>query len=250
MVEGVSSISARQPRCVALTQEHRGHGVSTAVYYLSRVLVAQRLRVLMVDLTGRRTRLASLVSHYPVKNLVLWTPPLMRPQDILPALERARATTAGRADVLLLDIDMSLLERAGGFTLDLDYIVTVTAPTPAGQNAADHIAERLHDELPPDGRVGVVFSRVDGPTAAGLPHQTEHRNLPILGWYPADYLLASSDTYSLKGGEPAFPHDSYLQALVRLAERLVPLVPLQRISSVVGIDAHATAPETNGHPLH
>src|SRR5258707_6865362 len=50
-------------RCVALTQEHRGHGISTAAYYLGRELVAQGLRVLLVDLTGRRARLSSLVSR-------------------------------------------------------------------------------------------------------------------------------------------------------------------------------------------
>src|SRR5262249_22214934 len=249
MAEGVGS--PRIARSVVLTQEHRGHGVSTAAYYLGRMFVAQGLRVLLVDLTGRQTRLTTLVSHHPVKNLVLWTPPLPRPQDIRPALERARVATAGRADMLLLDIDMPLLERAGGFRLDLDYVLAVTSPTLAGQNTADRIAERLHDELPPHGRMGIIFSRVDGPTAGELPQQTEHRHLPVLGWYPADYPLASGDAYSLKGSEPAFPHDSYLHALMRLAQRLIQLVPLQRVSSAVGIDARTAAtPEENGHPLH
>jgi MinD-like ATPase involved in chromosome partitioning or flagellar assembly len=221
------------PRCIALTQEHRGHGVSTAAYYLGLVLVSQGLRVLLVDLTGRRGRLASLVAKGPAKNLVLWTPPLSRPQDVGPALEQARRQTTGHADVMLLDVDAALLERAGGFALGIDYVIAVTEPTAAGQESADRVAERLHDEQPPHGRVGVVFSRVGGPTASELPEQTEARHLPILGHYPADYLLASGDAYSLKGGDSSWPHDSYLFALLRLGQRLVKLVHLHRPSHTV-----------------
>src|SRR5262249_40603151 len=142
MVEGMGSV--RYARTVALTQEHRGHGVSTAAYFLSRTLVAQGLRVLLIDLTGRRTRLASLVKHHPAKNLVLWTPPLARPQDIRPALERARSATAGRADMLLLDVDTPLLEREGGFMLGLYYFVDIAGPTPAGQKAHVGYTNRVH----------------------------------------------------------------------------------------------------------
>ncbi|MGH2517015.1 MAG: hypothetical protein ACRDHP_15300, partial [Ktedonobacterales bacterium] len=162
------SASASQARCVALTQEHRGHGVSTAAYYLGRVLVTQGLRVLLVDLTDRRQRISTLMARGSVKNLVLWTPSLARAQDVAPALDQARRQTAGRADVILLDIDAALLERAGGFTLGIDYIVAVTEHTDAGQKSADRIAERLHDEEPPQSRVGVIFSRVDA-AAGELP---------------------------------------------------------------------------------
>src|SRR5215469_6791223 len=166
---------ANQARCIALTQEHRGHGVSTAAYYLGRVLVAQGLRVLLVDLTGRRARLHSLVSRAPVKNLVLWSPALARPEDVRPVLDQAKRQTAGKADVLLLDVDAALLERSGGLSLGLDYVLVVTEYTAAGQDAADRVAQRLGDEPPPHGRVGVVFSRVDAPAMGELPEQTEGR---------------------------------------------------------------------------
>jgi hypothetical protein len=241
----------RFARCVALTQESRGHGVSTAAYYLGRVLVAQGLRVLLIDLTGRRARLASLVSRNPVKNLVLWTPALARPLDVCSALGRARRETAGKADVMILDVDASFLERAGGFALDLDFVIAVADSTDTGHVAVERVANRLHDQPPPHGRVGVVFSRVDPPSAAELPEKTAHRGLPVLGYYPADYLLAGGDAYSLKGNEPAFPHDSYLQALVRVGQKLIQIVPLARSSGgTVGAGTHAPAPEVGNHPVH
>lgn len=243
--------TARFARCVALTQESRGHGVSTAAYYLSRVLVAQGLRVLLIDLTGRRARLAALAGRKPMMNLVLWTPSLARPLDVRPALERARRETAGKADVMILDADASFLERAGGFALDLDYIVAVADSTDTGHVAVERVADHLHDQPPPRGRVGAVFSRVDPPSAVELPEKTAHRGLPVLGHYPADYLLAGGDAYSLKGNEPTFPHDSYLQALVRVGQKLIQIVPLTRVSGgVVSADAHATAPEAGGHQAY
>jgi len=238
------------PCCVALTQVHRGHGVSTAAYYLSRVLVAQGLRVLLVDLTGRRARLGALVAHGPVKNLVFWAPNMARSQDVPLALERARHETAGKADVILLDIDDALLDRVGGFALGVDYVVAVTEHTAAGQTAAERLAERLHDDPAPHGRVGVVFSRVDAPTATELPQRTERRELPVIGYYPADYLLAAGDAYSLKGGDTANPHDTYLYALLRLGQRLAAIVPLRRVTAgPLGLGAQLPpVHETNGHP--
>lgn len=236
-----------QARCIALTQEHRGHGVSTTAYYLGRVLVAQGLRVLLVDLTGRRARLNTLVARGPIKNLVFWAPPLARPEDARPVLEQARKQTAGRADVILLDVDAALLERTGGFALGLDYVVAVTEHTQAGQDAADRIAQRLKDERPPHGKVGVVFSRVDAPTAAELPDHTDGRGLPVLGYYPADYLLAGGDAYSLKGNESSWPHDTYLYALLRLGQTLKQVVPLHRVGGLVGMNQTQLPQEHNGH---
>ena len=246
MLQGVESAS--HARCVALTQEHRGHGVSTAAYYLGRVLVSQGLRVLLVEATGRRARLQSLMAHNPVKNLVLWTPHVAQPQDLQPAIERAVRETAGRADVLLLDVDAALLEHAKRLDLGIDYVIAVTEPTSAGQAAADHIAEHLHDALPPHGHVGVVFSRVDAPSAADLPEQTEHRHLPVIGYYPADYLLAGGDAYSLKGGDSSYPHDTYLYALLRLGQKLAQIVPLERIPRFVAVDQHT--PPADGNEQH
>src|SRR5258708_27670977 len=115
--------SARHARCVALVQEHGGHGVSTAAYYLGRVLVAQGLRVLLVEATGRRARLQTLVTQNPVKNLVLWTRQIAQPHDLRPALDRAWRETAGRADVLLLDVDAALLEHANRTEIGIDYVI-------------------------------------------------------------------------------------------------------------------------------
>lgn len=239
--------SANHARCLALTQEHRGHGVSTATYYLGRALVAQGLRVLLVDLTGRRQRLSALIAHGPVKNLVLWAPSLARPQDVAPALAQARRQTAGRADVMLLDIDAAVLEHAGGFTLGIDYVVAVTELTETGQESADRIAEHLHDDDPPRGHVGVVFSRVDA-TTSDLPDKTATRHLPVIGSYPADYLLAGGDAYSLKGGDASWPHDSYLYSVLRLGQTLERIVPLRRTTGFANMD-HVPLHETNGRSI-
>ncbi|MFI5272985.1 MAG: hypothetical protein ACHQ4H_08145 [Ktedonobacterales bacterium] len=226
-----------QARCIALTQEHRGHGVSTAAYFLGRVLVEQGLRVLVVDLTDRRGRLAGFFAHSTVRNLVLWGPPVPRPHELGALLEQGRKETAGKADVILLDVDAVLLERAGGFALGLDYVVTVVAPAESGLHAADRLAERLGLEST-DARMGVMYSRVDGPAAAELPARTEQRTLPVIGHFPADYLLAGGDAYSLKGSAPSIPHDAYIHALARVAQRLTRLVPLTRQMPLVGIETH------------
>jgi hypothetical protein len=240
--------SPAQARVVALTQEHRGHGVSTAAYYLGRVLVAQGLRVLLVDLTDRRGRVASLVQRGPVKNLVFWAPPVPHPQDVAPLVERARLETAGKADVILLDVDAAMLERGGGFQLGLDYIVVVTEAAETGLRNAERVANRLGPSGDLD-RMGVVYARVDAQTAADLPSQSEQRQLPVLGHYPADYLLAGGDAYSLKGSAPSAPHDTYLYALMRLGQRLAHLVPLARTTRMVGMETHLPPHESNGQPL-
>lgn len=237
-----------QARVVALTQEHRGHGVSTAAYYLGRVLVAQGLRVLLVDLTDRRGRVMSLMQRGPVKNLVLWAPPVSRPQEVAPLIARARAETAGKADVILLDIDAAMLERAGGFAAGLDYAVVVVEAAESGLRGAERVAERL-GPASDSGRIGVVYARVEAQTAAELPAQSEHRHLPVLGHYPADYLLAGGDAYSLKGSAPSAPHDTYLFALMRLGQRITQLVPLVRATRMVGMESHLPPHESNEQPL-
>lgn len=227
-IQTTSSTGA--PRCIALLQEHRGHGVSTAAYYLGRVLVSEGLRVLVVDLTGRRSRVQALLAHRSMKNLALWAPPLSWASNLGALLDQAREQTAGRVDVLLLDADASLLEHAGGLAAGIDYAVVVTAATLDGQDAADQIAERLGDAMPPYGRVGVVFSRVSATEADELKEQTENRKLPVIGHYPADYLLAAGDEYSVTGAEPSWPHEKYLSSIMRLARMLMRRVPLRRLS--------------------
>jgi|GEM_PF-1012272 len=223
-------------KSVAVTQTHRGHGASTMSYYLARVFVSLNLRVLLVDLTSRHERLLSLTRRGPTKNLVLWMPPLARSRDAAPALEQARIQTAGKADVILIDADASLIEELGTGALGIDYTCVLTEATKAGQDTADRLAERLHDEEPPRGRVGAIFSRVDAPSANELPEQTETRHLPVLGYFPADYLLAGGDAYSLKGGEPTWPHDTYLYAILRIGQKLGRIVPLERSREPNGSD--------------
>lgn len=226
---------AGQARVVALTQEHRGHGVSTMAYYLGRALVAQGLRVLLVDLTDRHGRAASRAASVRIKNLVPWMPAVAHTRDVPRLLDQARRETAGKADVILLDIDAAVLECAGGYDLGLDYIALVVEAAESGLRTADRLAERLGQEGT-SARMGVVYSRVEGTTAADLPTKSERRGLPVLGQYPADYLLAGGDAYSLKGNAPSAPHETYLSAMVRLAQRLAQLVPLTRLSSLVGLE--------------
>lgn len=224
-------------RCVALTQEHRGHGVSTAAYFLARMLVRDGLRVLLVDLTGRRGRLHALCASGAAKNLGLWSPSLARPADLAPLLAEVRRQTAGKVDVLLLDADGALLERARALAAardaTIDYAAVVTDSSPSGQVAADTLARALGDEPPPFGRVGAIFSRVDGRQAKELPERTEGDGLPVLGYFPADYLLAADEDYLLKGAEAIWPHDDYLNALLRLGRTLTRLVPLHRAARSV-----------------
>ena len=120
-------------------------------------------------------------------------------------------------------------------------LVSITSSRSSSRQTPDRpppsvLGLRLGDDLPPYGRVGVVFSRVDAATVEELPEQTAHRKLPVLGYYPADYLLAAGDEYSLKGGEQSWPHDTYLYAMLRLGRTLVRLVPLHRGST--GMAAH------------
>ncbi len=216
---------------MALLQEHRGHGASTTAYYLSKMLVGEGLRVLVVDLTGRGARLRTMLARRPMKNLGLWELQLAKASDLHGLLQRAREQTAGKVDVLLLDMDASLLEHAGGLDAGIDYAVVVTAVTIEGQDAADQIAERLGDAPPPYGHVGVVFSRVSETETDGLKEQTENRKLPVIGHYPADYLLAAGDEYSVSGAEPSLPHEKYSSAITRLGRMLIRRVPLRRLTT-------------------
>jgi hypothetical protein len=215
-----------EPRCVALTQEHRGHGVSTAAYYLGRALVGQGYRVLLGDLSQHPSEAVREAARHPTKHLVPWTPPPVAARDLPRVIAGARRRTAGLADVILLDVDVHLLERAGGLEAGVSYVAVVVEHTPEGEADAERLVGRLVG-TGPRSRAGVVFSRVDAPAAEGLPRRLES-GLSVLGGLPADYLLAAGEAYSLKGGSPARPHDTYLNALERVARNLIDLVPLPR----------------------
>jgi hypothetical protein len=216
---------------VALTQARRGHGVSVTSYYLGRALVERGLRVLLVDLTGRRERLRRLLEHEHVKNLGLWVPPSLR-SDTLPALlERARKETLGKVDTLLIDADASLLQRIGGLSSGIDYVTLLVEAGETGLRDADQLGIQFDDRLPPYGRVGVALCRTDTHRPDDLPQQTPEHGLPILGGFPADYLLAASDDYVVKGAEVRSPHEEYLVAIRQLARTLAEIVPLRRVAS-------------------
>lgn len=214
--------------CLVLTQDRRGHGQTTFAWYLARALVEAGLRVLVIDVTGHRERLATLSTAATIKNLGAWLPAQPRPEQLSALLASAFQQTRGHVDVLLVDGDAALLESAGGFALPIDYALALVDPTEADQRAADHLAERLGDALPPHGRLGVIFCRADPNEADHFPQQTEGRHLPILGYFPADYLLAN-DEGSRPGIAPAEPHADYLQAVARLGRMLILRMGLRRI---------------------
>jgi len=236
--------TTRLARCVALTQRRRGHGVSVGAYYLARVLVLQGLRTLIADVTGRPSRAQALLARDPVKNLGVWSPGAPAAPRLSLLLAQARQQTQGRVDVILLDADAALLERAGGLAAGLDYALIFVEPGDSGQSEADRIATLLGDPAPPDGRVGAVYSRVDQATIGELPERTSGRGVPTLGSYPADYLLAAGDDYSLKSADASWPHDNYLSALLRLGRRLQRAVPLEHL----GAEAHAEATDGADQP--
>ena len=239
----VSGGQAGDARCVALTQARRGHGISVTGYYLGRALVERGLRVLLVDLTGRHDRIHGLLEREPVKNLGLWIPPSLR-TDALPALlERARHQTAGKVDVMLLDVDASLFQSIGGLAAGIDYVTLFVEAGDTGLRDADHLGVQFDDRLPPYGRVGVALCRTDAEHADEAPQQTPEHGLPILGGFPADYLLAASDDYAARGAEAKTPHEGYLTAIRQLARTLAEIVPLRRLAS----PAPSSAPSSSGH---
>lgn len=214
------------PHCVACVQPRRGHGVTIATYYLARALVARGLRTLIMDLTDRRARLQWLAARNATPGLTIWAPHIPQPERLGEALARAREQAAGKIDVILLDMDASYLERAGGVAAGLDYVMIFIEHTEAGMREADHLAGRLDDTPPPWGAVAAVLTRVSAASLHDLPACTPERGLPVLGELPADYLLATGDDYSLKGEQPHTPHDTYLDAISRLAYALIRIAHL------------------------
>lgn len=250
MIGGAASAGGAQraegPRCVAFTQPRRGHGVSVTSYYLARALVDRGLRTLLVDLTGRPERTRALVERERVKNLAQWTAPSVR-SDIAPALlDRVRQQTAGKVDVCVVDIDAPLLRAIGGLSAGLSYITILVEPGDSGLREAERLGSQLDDRPPPYGRVGVALCRTETTDPDALPQQTPGIGLPILGGFPADYLLAATDDYSLKSLEVRSPHEDYLVAMRRLARALAEIVPLSRVAG--SSTARAAAPSETRRP--
>jgi hypothetical protein len=96
---------------------------------------------------------------------------------------------------------------------------------------ADQLSAHFDDRPPPYGHVGVALCRTDASHHDDLPQQTSGHGLPVLGGFPADYLLANSDEYAVKGAEARSPHEDYLIAIRLLARALAEIVPLRRVSA-------------------
>ncbi|MGH2500986.1 MAG: hypothetical protein ACRDID_00575, partial [Ktedonobacterales bacterium] len=203
------------------------------------------LRTLVTDLTGRRARLQWLATANQITGLTVWAPHIPPPERLGGALARARAQAAGKVDVILLDMDASYLQRAGGAASGVDYTLIFIEHSEMGMREADLLAERLDDPPPPGGSVAAVFSRVSAASMDDLPQRTRDRGLPVLGESPADYLLATCDDYSLTGDAPHTPHDAYLGALNRLARALVGIA---RITSTGHIQPPPNPPERRPSP--
>ncbi len=222
----MSAANAADVRVIVLTQEHRGHGVGTALFYLGQSLVRQGVRVLVADLSLRRSLLGALFEHAPMKNLVLWTPGAVAPHQLAAILQGARTRVAGKADCVLVDVDALLLEHAGGMGVGIDYLVLAIDNTPESRQGAIRLAERL-GALEPGGRAAVLFARVPAQEDQNLETHLEG-GLAVLGSLPADYLLATADDYAVRGGPLPSPHEAYLSAINRIATTLIRLVPLHR----------------------
>ncbi len=220
-------------KIIAMTQPYRGHGVSTATFFLGRAMVQQHVPVLLGDLTGRHTRVTHLNDHFPTKKLVTWFPPAPAQRDLPGLLRQARAEVTGKASCILLDVDQIALE---GYAEDfarvgIDYLIIASEFTAEGEKTADRLAQHYGDQLERE-RIGVAFARISNEEIAELPLRTDG-GLPVLGHWPADYRLATSEDDMAAGGLPAEPHQPYLAAIAQMATRLIRLVPLARIERAI-----------------
>jgi len=222
----MNAAHAASVRMIVFTQEHRGHGVSTAIFYLAQALARQGVRVLVADLSQRRSPLGALFERAPMKNLGLWAPGTLAPKHLPQVLERARLEIASKADCLLVDVDALFLEHAGGMQVGADYLVIAIENTTDARGGASKLAERL-GALEPGRHAGVLFARVPAQSEEQLEMKLES-GLVVLGSLPADYLLATAEDLTAKGAVLISPHEAYLSAISRLANTLMRLVPLHR----------------------
>lgn len=223
--------SGGAPRVVACAQPRRGHGVTVGAYYLARALTGRNLRALVADLTGRRARLQWLAAHDQTPGLTVWSPHIPAPERLGDALTRAREQAAGKVDVVLLDVDASYLQRAGGAAAGIEYTLIFIEQGEMAMREADQLARQLDETPPPYGTVAAVLTRVSAVDLDDPPQATPEYGLPILGELPADYLLAAGDEYSLTGAEPRAPHDAYLNAMAQLARALIQIAGIMPTGS-------------------
>jgi len=223
---------ASAPKIVILTQEHRGHGVTTAAYFLAQALAQRRIPVLLADMTERTGRLPQLNRHFPTRNLVLWSPPASGLRDLPALLKKARDEVAGHATCLLLDADLAILDTLHAADEELrlvDFVVLAAERTAEAEKNAERVANRylaLHERH----KFGLAFARIPVNDAQDIPEQTDD-HLPILGYWPADYRLATSDDAANASAIVPEPHQPYLDAIGAIATRLARMTPLLRLPS-------------------
>jgi hypothetical protein len=220
---------ASAPKIIIITQEHRGHGVTTAAYFLGQALAQRGIPVLLADMTERTGRLPQLNRHFPTRNLVLWSPPASGQRDLPALLMKARSEVAGRATCLLLDADLAMLDTLQTADDDLrlvDFVVLATEHTIEATKGAERVANR-YPALRDRHKFGLAFARIPGTDTAAIPDMTEDE-LPILGYWPADYRLATSD--DVASAIVPEPHQPYLDAINALAIRLARQTPLLRLT--------------------
>lgn len=215
-------------KAIALTQERRGHGISSTAFFLARALTQLHVPVLLADLTERHAKLRELEQQHPTPRLVLWSPPPVALRNPPAMLASVREQVAGRARCILLDGDLATIEK---FALmpartGLDYLLVATEPTLEGKRAAAHIADRF-PTLRDIQRLGVVFARVSNQEIEELPGEIEG-GLPVVGYWPADYRLATADDFAASGPLPSEPQQQYLAAITRLATTTIRLLGLNR----------------------
>lgn len=215
-------------KVLGITQERRGHGISTAAFFLARTLTQQHVPVLLADLTERHARLRELEQEYHTPNLVLWSPPPVALRDMPGLLNAARSRVTGKARLIILDGDLATIERLSHLPprTGMDYLIIATEPTTDGQRSAQRIADRF-TPLREQERIGVAFARVGAKESDELPEQTEG-HLPVMGHWPADYRLATTEDYSASGPLPSEPHEPYNRAVMRMATLVVRVLGLNR----------------------
>ncbi len=120
---------------IAITQSRRGHGVSTAAYFLARCLTLRGYPMLLADVTGRHAHLATLDAAFPTRRLVVWEPPPGALRNIRGALEGAQRQVASLASGILANLDLATLERLAATDptmTPLSYLILAVEHTAEG----------------------------------------------------------------------------------------------------------------------
>ena len=208
------------PRCVACVQTRRGHGVTSATFYLARALAGRGLRTLVTDLTGRRARLQRLAGASQTPGLTIWAAHIPPPERLSAALARARAQGAGKVDVILLDMDASYLQRAGGIAAGIDYILIFIEHSDMGMREADLLARRPPARVRGLGaaRRRLARMRMDDGVAEALCHVAAQ--LGIFSLRPVILAMRTARAAAaLAGRRSAGEEDAMLAAQLVLAHR-------------------------------